>query len=99
MNLFQTNKRQKRLLISTVHICYDSFKFGSGRQVIVLAFFSDDLSSNPAQVCKFYCFKVAWKNENKQNEAGYGPTLITRPILAQTMHQNMLQLGNTVRQL
>ena len=44
--------------------------------VRMLAFYSDDLSSNPAEA---YNFSVNWvfgKNENKQKEAGIGPLKI-----------------------
>ena len=33
---------------------------------------SDDLSSNPAEACSFFCKSVFEKNENKQKEAGVG---------------------------
>ena len=41
--------------------------------VSVLAFFSDDLSSNPAEADSFSVNFVFEKNENKQNDAGNGP--------------------------
>ena len=43
---------------------------GGGRVVSVLAFYSDDHSSNPADT--FSC-SVFEKNKNKQKEAGIGP--------------------------
>ena len=46
---------------------------GGGQVVSVLAFYSDDLSSNPAEVYNFSNKIVIEKNENKQNEAGVGP--------------------------
>ena len=33
---------------------------------------SDDLRSNPAEACSFFCKSVFEKNENKQKEAGVG---------------------------
>ena len=41
--------------------------------VSVLAFYSDDPSSIPAEVYNFFCKIVVEKNENKQKEAGVGP--------------------------
>ena len=46
---------------------------GGGQVVIVLAFYSDDPSSNPAEAYSFFCKIVFEKNENKQKEAGVGP--------------------------
>ena len=43
--------------------------------VSVLAFYSDDPSSIPAEVYNFFCKIVVEKNENKQKEAGIGPFL------------------------
>ena len=46
---------------------------GGGQVVSMLAFYSNDPSSNPADA---YCFSVKFvfeKNENKQKEAGVGP--------------------------
>ena len=42
---------------------------GGGQVVSVLAFYSDDPSSNPAEACEI----VFEKNRNKQKEAGVGP--------------------------
>ena len=42
---------------------------GGGQMVSVLAFYSDDPSSNPAEACEI----VFEKNRNKQKEAGVGP--------------------------
>ena len=41
--------------------------------VSVLAFYSDDPSSIPAEVYNFFCKNIVEKNENKQKEAGVGP--------------------------
>ena len=46
---------------------------GGGLVVSVLAFFSDNQSSIPAEVYKFFCKIVVEKTENKQKEAGVGP--------------------------
>ena len=46
---------------------------GGGQVVIVLAFYSDDPSSNPAEAYSFFCKIVFEKNENKQNEARVDP--------------------------
>ena len=46
---------------------------GGGLVVRVLAFYSDDPSSIPAEVYNFFCKIVVEKNENKQKEAGVGP--------------------------
>ena len=43
--------------------------------VSVLAFYSDDPSSIPAEVYNFFCKNIVEKNENKQKEAGVGPFL------------------------
>ena len=43
--------------------------------VSVLAFYSDDPSSNPTEVYNFSLAFVFEKNENKQKEAGVGPLL------------------------
>ena len=48
---------------------------GGGLVVSVLAFYSDDPSSIPAEVYNFFCKIVVEKNENKQKEAGIGPFL------------------------
>ena len=48
---------------------------GGGLVVSVLAFFSDNQSSIPAEVYKFFCKIVVEKTENKQKEAGVGPFL------------------------
>ena len=42
---------------------------GGGKVVSVLAFYSDNPSSNPAKVYSFFCNIVFEKNENKQKEA------------------------------
>ena len=44
-----------------------------GQVVSVLAFYSDDPSSIPAEVYNFFCKIVVEKDENKQKEAGVGP--------------------------
>ena len=46
---------------------------GGGQVVSVLAFYSDDPSSNPAETCSFSVKLVFEKNENKQREARVGP--------------------------
>ena len=46
---------------------------GGGLVVSVLAFYSDDPSSIPAEVYNFFCKIVVEKNKNKQKEAGVGP--------------------------
>ena len=48
---------------------------GGGQVVSVLAFYSDDPSSNPAEASSFSVKFVFGKNENKQKEAGLGPFL------------------------
>ena len=42
--------------------------------VSVVAFYSDDPSLNPAEAYSFSVKFVFEKNENKQKEAGNGPT-------------------------
>ena len=42
--------------------------------VSMLVFYYDNLSSNPAKVCYYYCVKIAKKNKNKK-EAVNGPFL------------------------
>ena len=46
---------------------------GGGQVVSVLTFYSDDLSSNPADAYSFSVKFVFETNENKQKEAGVGP--------------------------
>ena len=46
---------------------------GSGQVVNVLAFCSDDPSSNPADTYGFSVKFVFGQNENKQKEAGFSP--------------------------
>ena len=46
---------------------------GGGQVVSVLAFYSDDPSSNLAEAYSFSLKFVFEKNENKQNEVGVGP--------------------------
>ena len=46
---------------------------GGGQVVSVLALYSNDPSSNPAEAYSFYSKICVWKNENKQKEAGVGP--------------------------
>ena len=46
---------------------------GGGQVVSVLAFYSDDPSSNPADAYSFSVQIVFEKNENKQKEAWVGP--------------------------
>ena len=51
---------------------------GGGLVVSVLAFYSDDPSSIPAEVYNFFCKIVVEKNENKQKEAGVGPIFLKK---------------------
>ena len=46
---------------------------GVGQVVSMLAFYSNNPSSNPADAYSFSVKFVFEKNENKQNEAGVGP--------------------------
>ena len=46
---------------------------GGDKMVSVLAFYSEDLSSNPAEANSFSVKCVLVKNENEQKEAGVGP--------------------------
>ena len=46
---------------------------GGGLVVSMLAFYSDDPSSNPAEAYRFFCTMLSETNENKQKEAGVGP--------------------------
>ena len=48
---------------------------GGGQVVSVLAFYSDDPSSNLAEAYSFSLKFVFEKNENKQNVVGVGPFL------------------------
>ena len=48
---------------------------GVGQVVSMLAFYSNNPSSNPADAYSFSVKFVFEKNENKQNEAGVGPFL------------------------
>ena len=45
---------------------------GCGQVVSVLAFYSDDPSSNPAEAYSFSCKIVFEKNKNKQKESRVG---------------------------
>ena len=45
---------------------------GGGQVVGILAFYSDDLSSNPADAYSFSIKFVFEKNKNKQKETGVG---------------------------
>ena len=67
-----------RLLVLLLLIQSNSIKLfalgrGGGLVVSVLAFYSDDPSSIPAEVYNFFCKNIVEKNENKQKEAGVGP--------------------------
>ena len=44
-----------------------------GLDVIMLAFYNDDPSSNAAEVYDLFCKAVVEKTENKQKEAGVDP--------------------------
>ena len=64
--------------------CFDDYilkqicgSIRSGEVVNILAFYSDDPSSNPAKAHSFSVKFVFEKKENKQKEAGVGPFLIT----------------------
>ena len=48
---------------------------GGGQVVSLLAFYSNDPSSNPAKVYSFFCNIVFEKNENKQKRGRVWPTL------------------------
>ena len=50
----------------------DSLGLGGGQVVSVLAFYSDDPSSNPAEVYNF-SVKLLLKRMKKKTEAGVGP--------------------------
>ena len=57
---------------------YWSYKYwwvgsGGGQVVRMPAFYSDDLSSNPADTYSFSVKFMLEKNENKQKEAGISP--------------------------
>ena len=47
---------------------------GGGQVVSILAFYSDDPSSNPAEAYSFFCKLVFEKNKNKQKDR-VGPFL------------------------
>ena len=49
---------------------------GGGQVVSVLAYYSDDLSTNPAEAYSFFYKIFAWKDRNKQREAGVSPLKI-----------------------
>ena len=51
---------------------------GGGQVVSVLALYSDDPSSNPADVYSYSVKFVFEKNENKQKDAGVGPLFKTK---------------------
>ena len=51
---------------------------GGGQVVSVLAFYSDDPSSNPADAYSFSVQIVFEKNENKQKEAWVGPFFLKK---------------------
>ena len=46
---------------------------GGGQVVSVLAIYSNDPSTNPAEAYSCFCFIVFEKNENIHKEAGVGP--------------------------
>ena len=46
---------------------------GGGQVVSLLAFYSNDPSSNPAKVYSFFCNIVFEKNKINKKEAGFGP--------------------------
>ena len=48
---------------------------GGGQVVSVLAFYSDNPSSNPVEAYSFSVNFVVEKNENKPKETGVGPFL------------------------
>ena len=60
---------------------------GGGLVVSVLAFYSDDPSSIPAEVYNFFCKIVVENNENKQKEAGVGPIFLKK-VLMDTFFKN-----------
>ena len=65
---------------------------GGGLVVSVLAFYSDDPSSIPAEVYNFFCKNIVEKNENKQKEAGVGP-LLKKNIFRTDRGLDLLQLN------
>ena len=46
---------------------------GGGEVVSVLAFYSNNPSSNPAEAYSFFCKIFVWKDKNIQKEAWDGP--------------------------
>ena len=56
---------------------------GGGQVVSMLALYSDDPSSNPAEVYNFSVKIVIEKNENKQKEAGVGPFFLINLMSSQ----------------
>ena len=60
-------------MVSADQTLFQTFKVrGDGQVVSVIAFYSDNPSSNPTEAYSFFCTICAWNNENKQKEAGVG---------------------------
>ena len=54
---------------------------GGGQVVSVLAFYSDDTSSNPAEVYSFSVILCLKRTKKNKKEAGFGPCLKKKPIV------------------
>ena len=54
---------------------------GGGQVVSVLAFYSDDLSSNPAEVYNFSVKLLLKRTKINKKEAGVGPFFKNKPYL------------------
>ena len=63
-----------------------------GQVVSVLAFYSDNPSSNPAEPYIFFCKFSVWKNDNKQKEAGVGPFLKIKNAFTNLIFRPLLEL-------
>ena len=51
---------------------FNALGHSGGRVVSVLAFYLDDLSSNPADDYSFFCNFCVWKTEINKKNAGVG---------------------------
>ena len=65
---------------------------GGGQAVSVLAFYYDDLSSNPAGIHNLSVKLVFEKNENKQKEDEVGPFFYKTMLLWKKHSDGMLQV-------
>ena len=64
---------QELIIVSADQTLFQTFKVrGDGQVVSVIAFYSDNPSSNPTEAYSFSVQFVLEKNENKQKEAGVG---------------------------